>query len=155
MSIKTHRWQPTRLPRPWDSPCKNTGVGCHALLQGIFLPGIAYLRRAAPPLEERAEWRRRGYAPLLYLQSHCDVPADRDRYVRELMRYIPVGEGLAEREGEGGAWCTLLTAVLYLSQVDSYGKCLQNRELPAPRLRDTATATMLAGGFGSLHTPGP
>ena len=22
---------------PWDSPCKNTGVGCHALLQGIFL----------------------------------------------------------------------------------------------------------------------
>lgn len=69
-----------------------------------WLPGIAYLRRAAPPLEERAEWRRRGYAPLLYLQSHCDVPADRDRYVRELMRYIPVGEGRAEREGEGGAW---------------------------------------------------
>ena len=28
-----HRWQPTRLPRPWDSPCKNTGVGCHFLLQ--------------------------------------------------------------------------------------------------------------------------
>ena len=29
----THRWQPTRLPRPWDSPGKNTGVGCHFLLQ--------------------------------------------------------------------------------------------------------------------------
>ena len=27
------RWQPTRLPRPWDSPGKNTGVGCHFLLQ--------------------------------------------------------------------------------------------------------------------------
>ncbi|XP_004615466.2 alpha-(1,3)-fucosyltransferase 11 [Sorex araneus] len=79
-----------------------------------WLPGLAYLRRAAPPLRERAEWRRRGYAPLLYLQSHCDVPADRDRYVRELMRHIPV---------------------------DSYGKCLQNRELPTPRLQDTATAT--------------
>ena len=26
------RWQPTRLPRPWDSPGKNTGVGCHFLL---------------------------------------------------------------------------------------------------------------------------
>ena len=25
------RWQPTRLPRPWDSPGKNTGVGCHFL----------------------------------------------------------------------------------------------------------------------------
>ena len=28
-----HRQQPTRLPRPWDSPDKNTGVGCHFLLQ--------------------------------------------------------------------------------------------------------------------------
>ena len=27
------RWQPTRLPCPWDSPGKNTGVGCHFLLQ--------------------------------------------------------------------------------------------------------------------------
>ena len=27
------RRQPTRLPRPWDSPGKNTGVGCHFLLQ--------------------------------------------------------------------------------------------------------------------------
>ena len=29
----TPRRQPTRLPRPWDSPVKNTGVGCHFLLQ--------------------------------------------------------------------------------------------------------------------------
>ena len=28
-----HRRQPTRLPRPWDSPGNNTGVGCHFLLQ--------------------------------------------------------------------------------------------------------------------------
>ena len=27
---------PTRLLCPWDSPSKKTGVGCHALLQGIF-----------------------------------------------------------------------------------------------------------------------
>ena len=30
-----HRRQPTRLLRPWDSPGKNTGVGCHLLLQCI------------------------------------------------------------------------------------------------------------------------
>ena len=29
------RRQPTRLPRPWDSPGKNTGVGCHFLLQWV------------------------------------------------------------------------------------------------------------------------
>ena len=32
-SLRPHRRQPTRLPRPWDSPGKNTGVGCHFLLQ--------------------------------------------------------------------------------------------------------------------------
>ena len=32
-SVQPHKWQPTRLPRPWDSPGKNTGVGCHFLLQ--------------------------------------------------------------------------------------------------------------------------
>ena len=32
-SVRPHRWQPTRLCRPWDSPGKNTGVGCHFLLQ--------------------------------------------------------------------------------------------------------------------------
>ena len=32
-SVGPHRLQPTRLPRPWDSPGKNTGVGCHFLLQ--------------------------------------------------------------------------------------------------------------------------
>ena len=32
-SVQLHRRQPTRLPRPWDSPGKNTGVGCHFLLQ--------------------------------------------------------------------------------------------------------------------------
>ena len=31
--MQSHRQQPTRLPRPWDSPGKNTGVGCHFLLQ--------------------------------------------------------------------------------------------------------------------------
>ena len=32
-SVRPHRWQPTRLPHPWDFPGKNTGVGCHFLLQ--------------------------------------------------------------------------------------------------------------------------
>ena len=31
--VRSHRRQPTRLPRPWDSPGKNTGVGCRFLFQ--------------------------------------------------------------------------------------------------------------------------
>ena len=36
-SLRAHRLQPARLLCPWDCPDKNTGVGCHALVQGIFL----------------------------------------------------------------------------------------------------------------------
>ena len=32
-TLRPHKRQPTRLPRPWNSPGKNTGVGCHFLLQ--------------------------------------------------------------------------------------------------------------------------
>ena len=33
LCVMPHRWQPTRLCHPWDSPGKNTGVGCHFLLE--------------------------------------------------------------------------------------------------------------------------
>ena len=36
MTLRPHGPEPTRLLCPWDSPGKNTGVGCHAFLQGIF-----------------------------------------------------------------------------------------------------------------------
>ena len=40
----SHRWQPTRLLCPWDSPGKNTGVGCPFLLQSMkvkSMPGTS------------------------------------------------------------------------------------------------------------------
>ena len=49
-SLGSHGLQTTRLLCPWDSPGKNTGVGCHSLLQGIFLtqgwnPGLLHCRQ--------------------------------------------------------------------------------------------------------------
>ena len=38
-SVRPHRWQPMRLPCPWDSPGKNTGVGCYVLLQCMKVKG--------------------------------------------------------------------------------------------------------------------
>ncbi|XP_043929956.1 alpha-(1,3)-fucosyltransferase 11 [Protopterus annectens] len=79
-----------------------------------WLPTLQYLLKLPVPLAEKNRWRREGYAAVLYLQSHCDVPSDRDRYVKEFMKYI---------------------------QVDASGKCLHNKVLPSERLEDTATAT--------------
>ena len=35
-TLQPHELQPARLLCPWNSPCQNTGAGCHFLLQGIF-----------------------------------------------------------------------------------------------------------------------
>ena len=49
-SVQPHRWQPTRLPRPWDSPGKNTGVGCHFLLQCMKVKGESEVSQSCPTL---------------------------------------------------------------------------------------------------------
>ena len=50
-SVRPHRWQPTRLPHPWGSPGKNTGVGCHFLLQCMKVKGksLSHVRLFATP----------------------------------------------------------------------------------------------------------
>ena len=50
-SVWPHRRQPTRLPRPWDSPGKNTGVGCHFLLQcmKVKVKSLSHVRLLATP----------------------------------------------------------------------------------------------------------
>ncbi|XP_028671876.1 alpha-(1,3)-fucosyltransferase 11 isoform X1 [Erpetoichthys calabaricus] len=90
-----------------------------------WLPSLDYLTNPAAPVHEKNQWRLEGFAPVLYMQSHCDVPSDRDRYVQELMKYI---------------------------QIDSFGKCLNNKDLPNSRLEDTSTATMEDSEFMNFIT---
>ena len=46
----THRRQPTRLPSPWDYPGKNTGVGCHFLLQCMKVKNEREVAQLCPTL---------------------------------------------------------------------------------------------------------
>ncbi|XP_068961027.1 alpha-(1,3)-fucosyltransferase 10 isoform X4 [Petaurus breviceps papuanus] len=76
----------------------------HLPLTTQYLEGVDALKslRYMVPLHTKNSLRQR-LAPLVYVQSDCDPPSDRDSYVRELMSHI---------------------------QVDSYGECLRNRRLP-------------------------
>ena len=49
-SVRPHRQQPTRLPRPWDSPGKNTGAGCHFLLQCMKVKSESEVAQSCPTL---------------------------------------------------------------------------------------------------------
>ena len=51
-SVRPQRRQPTRLPRPWDSPGKNTGVGCHFLLQCMKLKSEREVAQSCPTLRD-------------------------------------------------------------------------------------------------------
>ena len=51
-SVRPHRRQPTRLPRPWDSPGKNTGVGCHFLLQCMKVKSESEVAQSCPTLSD-------------------------------------------------------------------------------------------------------
>ena len=47
-SVRPHRRQPTRLPCPWGSPGKNTGVGCHFLLQCMRVKSETEVAQSCP-----------------------------------------------------------------------------------------------------------
>ena len=51
-SVPPHRRQPTRLPRPGDSPGKNTGVGCHFLLQCMKVKSESEVAQSCPTLHD-------------------------------------------------------------------------------------------------------
>ena len=51
-SVRPPRRHPTRLPHPWDSQGKNTGVGCHFLLQGMKVKSESEIAQSCPTLSD-------------------------------------------------------------------------------------------------------
>jgi len=51
-SVRPHGLQPTRLHHPWDSPGKNTGVGCHFLLQCMKVESESEVTQSCPTLSD-------------------------------------------------------------------------------------------------------
>ena len=56
-SVRPHRWQPTRLPRPWDSPGKTpTRVGCHFPLQCMEVKSESEVGQSSPTLSDPMDY---------------------------------------------------------------------------------------------------
>ncbi|XP_050390782.2 alpha-(1,3)-fucosyltransferase 11 [Patella vulgata] len=71
--------------------------------QNIYHPDFLTIKQPLPLTVKNEKRKKNNLAPVLYVQSHCEVPSDRDRYIEELMKHI---------------------------DVDSYGSCLHNKDLP-------------------------
>ena len=59
-SVQPHRRQPTRLPCPWDSPGKNTGVVCHFLLQCMKVKSESEATQSCPTPSDPMDGRLPG-----------------------------------------------------------------------------------------------
>ena len=59
-SVQPHRWQPNRLPHPWDSPGKNTGVGCHFLFQFMKVKSESEVAQSCPTVCDHMDWNLPG-----------------------------------------------------------------------------------------------
>ena len=78
-SVPPHRWQPTRLPHPWDSPGKNTGVGCHFLLQCMKVRSESKVAQSCPTIRDPVDCSLpgssvRGILQARVLLSHKSSP---------------------------------------------------------------------------------
>ena len=61
-SVRPHRWQPTRLLCFWDSPGKNTGVGCHFLLQCMKVKSQSEVAQSCPTLSDTMDCSLPGFS---------------------------------------------------------------------------------------------
>ena len=64
-SVRPHRRQPTRVLCPWDSPGKNTGVGCHFLLQCMKVKSESEVAQSCPTYLPRQETRVKNPSPTI------------------------------------------------------------------------------------------
>ena len=61
-SMRPHRWQPTRLHCPWDSPGNNTGLGCHFLLQCVKVKSQSEVTQSCPTLSDSKDCSLLGFS---------------------------------------------------------------------------------------------
>ena len=61
-SVQPHRRQPTRLPRPWDNPGKNSAVGCHFLLQCMKVKSENEVTQSCPTLSNPMDCSPPGFS---------------------------------------------------------------------------------------------
>ena len=93
-SVRPHRQQPTRLPRPWDSPGKNIGVGCHFLLQCMKVKSESEVAQSCPTL----------WDPLDCSLPGSSIDRDYDQWDLEKADGTPLQYSCLENPMDGGAW---------------------------------------------------
>ena len=73
-SVRPNGRQPNRLPHPWDSPGKNTGVGCHFLLQRMKVKSESEVAQSCPTLSDPMDCSPPGSSAQFYAGGYIYLP---------------------------------------------------------------------------------
>ena len=104
-SVRPHRRQPTRLPHPWDSLGKNTGVGCHFLLQCVKVKSESEVTQSCPTLSDPMDCSLPGSSIHGIFQVRvleCERSSNLETSPRWLPRWLS-GKESACRAGDAGS----------------------------------------------------
>ena len=95
-SVRPHRWKPTGLPHPWDSPGKNTGVGCHFLLQCMKVKSESEAAQSCPTLSDPMDCSLPGFSVHGILQARV-LEWGAIAFSYFLMRFIYISASITVR----------------------------------------------------------
>ena len=116
-SLRPHRRQPTRLPRPWDSPGKNTGVGCHFLLQCMKMKSESEVAQSSPTLSDPIDCAPRAgenQCPVLFFTPRQDCHL---LVTLKKSTSVPSIQSFASLSSSAGEWLTTSVFLPEKSQV--------------------------------------
>ena len=108
-SVQLQRRQPTRFPRPWDSPGKNTGVGCHFLLRCMKVKSESEVTQSCPTLSDPMDLPGSSIHGIFQAKmSHhqTETIQNLSKDAERKRRWRGLGKGGREKRQEGvqGAW---------------------------------------------------
>ena len=90
-SVRSQRRQSTRLPRPWDSPGKNTGVGCHFLLQCMKMKSEREVAQLCLTLSDPMDCNLPGFSIHWIFQARV-LEWDAIAFVQQAKSYVSSGD---------------------------------------------------------------
>ena len=113
-TVRPDRWQPTRLRHPWDSPGKNTGVGCHFLLQCGKVKNESEVAQSCPTLHDPMD---------------CSLPGSSVHGILALLKLawefgLKTDFPFSLLWPLKSLWCSNLSFVFFIGYVNSIGKII-------------------------------
>ena len=130
----THRRQPTRLPCPWDSPGKNTGVDCHFLLQCMKVKSESEVGQSCPTL----------FDPMDYSLSGSSVHGI---FQARVLEWIAISFSRGSSQPRNRTWVSCIQADALLSEPPGKPPIRDQKA----RKSSSPSLSLSLGEFGRTH----